>query len=101
MAKQDIFYTLKHYSKGFHDNADAESNKIYDAKIEELTARIREDVTKAPEIIADEYRKSEIERYRLAFTKGRMPMYRYDAERKAIDNIVEALMDSAPLKPGK
>ena len=94
MVKRDIFYTLKHYSKGFHDNAD-------DAKIEELTARIREDVTKAPEIIADEYRKSEIERYRLAFTKGRMPMYRYDAERKAIDNVVEALMDSAPLKARK
>lgn len=41
MEKQkDIFRRLKAYSHGFHSNATEEENKVYDAKIEQLKARI-------------------------------------------------------------
>lgn len=97
MAKQkNIFKTLKNYSKGFHDNNSVESNAIYDAKVAEVTARILADVEHAPEIIADEFAKCEVRKWREAFTNGYLTP-RYDAEWKAIDNISYALMDSTPL----
>lgn len=97
MAKQkDIFRTLKHYSGGFHRSASAEENAIYDAKVEQLTARILADVEHVAEIIADEFAKIEVIKWREAFTKGYITP-RYNAEWKAIDNISSALMDTKPL----
>ena len=97
MAKQkDIFKTLKNYSKGFHDHNSAESNAIYDAKVAEVTAKILADVEHAPEIIAEEFAKCEITKWREAFTKGYITP-KYDAEWKAIDNIASALIDTTPL----
>ena len=97
MAK-DIFRTLKNYSHGFHANATEEANRAYDAKVEELKARILADVEKAPEIIAEEFAKHEVAKYRAGFTSGQMPMTICNAEWKAIDNVMMALIDSKPLK---
>ncbi len=96
--KQDIFETLKEYSKGFHSAAPLEAIRVYDVKIAELTARIKADVPHAPEIIHEEIAKYEVNRYRAAFTKGALGIMESDAEWKAIDNIIMALTDSTPLK---
>lgn len=97
MAKQkNIFKTLKNYSNGFHGNNSAESNEIYDAKVTEVTARIFADVEHAPEIIADEFAKCEVRKWREAFTNGYLTP-RHDAEWAAINHISYALMDSKPL----
>mgnify|MGYP000143686764 FL=1 len=97
MAKQkNIFKTLRNYSDGFHSNNSAESNAIYDAKVEEVKARILGDVGHAPEIIADEFAKCEVRKWREAFTNGYLTP-RHDAERAAINHISYALMDSKPL----
>ncbi len=97
MAK-NIFRTLKNYSHGFHSNATEEANKAYDAKVEELTARILADVEHAPEIIAEEFAKHEVTKYRAGFTSGTLPLTVCNAEWKAIDNVMMALIDSKPLK---
>lgn len=98
MAKQkDIFKTLKNYSRGFHDNNSTESNTIYDAKVAEVTAKILADVENAPEIIADEFAKCDVQKWREAFTKGYLTP-RHDAEWAAINNISYSLMDSTPLE---
>ena len=94
---KDIFSTLKNYSKGFHRSATEEENAIYDQKVAEVTDRIRADIEHAPEIIADEFAKLEILKWRQAFTKGTMMGHRYGAEWKALDNISSALMDTKPL----
>ena len=94
---KDIFATLKNYSRGFHRTATEEENAIYDKKIAEVTARIRADVEHAPEIIADEFAKLEILKWRQAFTKGTLTGHEYGSEWKAIDNISSSLMDTKPL----
>jgi len=43
MAK-NIFRTLKNYTHGFHSNATDEQIRVYDAKVAELTERIKADV---------------------------------------------------------
>lgn len=96
--KQDIFKTLKNYSAGYHRNATKAENTAYDAKVEELTKRIEADIEHAPEIIAEEFEKVEVAKYRIAFTSGRSALKINDAEWKAIDNVMEALIDSRPLK---
>lgn len=53
MAK-NIFRTLKNYTHGFHSNATDEQIRVYDAKVAELTERIKADVEHAPEIIAEQ-----------------------------------------------
>lgn len=99
MAKSnDIFRTLKHYSHGYHSNASEEEIKVYDAKVAQLTVRIKADVEHAPEIIAEEFAKYETNKYRAGFTQGRLPMITCNAEWKAIDNVMMALTDSKPLK---
>ena len=97
MAK-NIFRTLKNYTHGFHSNATDEQIRVYDAKVAELTERIKADVEHAPEIIAEEHRQYEIKRYRAAFTKGYLGLLEIDAEWKAIDNVTMSLIDSKPLK---
>lgn len=98
MAKSnDIFRTLKNYSHGYHTHASEEENKAYDAKVAELTERIRADVEHAPEIIAEEFARCEVNKYRAGFTKGLLPMVECNAEWKAIDNVMMALLDSKPL----
>nr|DAO61863.1 MAG TPA: hypothetical protein [Caudoviricetes sp.] len=98
MAKQkDIFRTLKYYSHGFHTHATEEENKAYDAKVEELKATILADVEHAPEIIADEFAKHQAKMYR-AQMQGQYAELICNAEWKAIDNTLMALIDSKPLK---
>ena len=62
--ERDIFETLKEYSQGFHGAAPLEAIRAYDAKIAELTVRIKADVAHAPEIIHEEIAKYEVNRYR-------------------------------------
>lgn len=95
--KKDMFATLKYYSQGFHSMATKEESAIYDKKVAEVTARIRADVEHAPEIIADEFAKLEILKWRQAFTKGKLTGHEYGSEWKAIDNISSSLMDTKPL----
>lgn len=97
MAK-NIFRTLKHYSDGFHRTATEEQNKVYDKKIAELKERILADTDRAPEIIAEEFAKCEVLKWRGAFTEGRVPVDTYTAEWKAVDNMSMALTDTKPLK---
>lgn len=98
MAKQkDIFRTLKCYSHGFHTHATEEENKAYDAKVEELKATILADVEHAPEIIADEFAKHQAKMYRSQM-QGQYAELICNAEWKAIDNTLMALIDSKPLK---
>ena len=61
MAK-NIFRTLKNYTHVFHSNATDEQIRVYDAKVAEVTERIKADVEHAHEIIADEHRQYEIKR---------------------------------------
>lgn len=97
MAK-NIFRTLKHYSEGFHRSATKEQSEIYDKKIAELKKRILADTDRAPEIIAEEFAKCEVLKWRGAFTEGRVPVDTYTAEWKAVDNMSMALTDTKPLK---
>ena len=96
--EKDIFRTLKHYSRGFHRGASAEEKKAYDAKVADLTERIRADVEHAPEIIAEEFGKYEVKKYRAAFSTGINLLIEVNAEWKAIDNVMMALSDTKPLK---
>lgn len=98
MLKKDIFRTLKHYSEGFHRSNPNEINQIYDEKVREVTERILADVNHAPEIMAEEFAKCEVLKWRRAFTEGRVPTDTYTAVWKAIDNISMALVDTTPLK---
>ena len=101
MAKQkDIFRTLKYYSHGFHTHATEEENKAYDAKVEELKATILADVEHAPKIIANEFAKHQAKMYR-AQMQGQYAELICNAEWKAIDNTLMALIDSKPLKKTK
>lgn len=95
---KDIFSTLKNYSKGYYRSATQDEKATYDKKVAEVTAKIRADVEKAPEIIAMEFAKIETKRWRIAFTKGGMDERIYGAEWKAIDNISSALIDTKPLR---
>ena len=95
MAKQkDIFRTLKYYSHGFHTHATEEENNT---KVEELKATILADVEHAPEIIADEFAKHQAKMYRSQM-QGQYAELICNAEWKAIDNTLMALIDSKPLK---
>lgn len=96
MAK-DIFRTLKHYTHGYHSNATPEEIEAYDNKVKELKKRILADVEHSPEIIAEEFSKHEVKRYRAAFSKGQLPLIIANAEWKAVDNVMMALTDTKPL----
>ena len=98
MAEQkDIFRRLKGYSHGFHSNATEEENKVYDAKVEELKARILADIEHAPEIIADEFAKYYADMYRKQM-QGKYAEIKCDAKWKAIDNVLGALISVKALK---
>lgn len=98
--KKDIFRTLKNYSHGFHANNSAEENEAYDAKVEQLKARILADVEHAPEIIAEEFAAHQAIMYRAQMT-GKYATLKCNAEWKAIDNVCMALIDSKPFKASK
>ena len=92
-----LFKTLKHYSHGYHSNATEEENKIYDAKVAALKARIIADADHAPEIIAEEFAANKAAEYRAHMTGSNATVVR-GAEWKAIDNVYMSLIDSKPYK---
>lgn len=98
--EKKLFRTLKNYSHGYHGNATAEENKVYDAKVEQLKARILADVERAPEIIAEEFAAHQAAMYRAQMT-GKYATLKCNAEWKAIDNVCMALIDSKPFKGAK
>lgn len=59
-----LFRTLKNYSHGYHSNATEKEKEAYDAKVEQLKARILDDVEHAPEIIAEEFAAHQAKMYR-------------------------------------
>ena len=98
--EKKLFRTLKNYSHGYHSNATKEENTAYDAKVEQLKARILDDVEHAPEIIAEEFAAHKAQMYR-AHMSGQYAVLVCDAEWKAIDNVYMALIDSRPFKEVK
>ena len=95
--EKKLFRTLKNYSHGYHSNAGKEENEAYDAKVEQLKARIRDDVEHAPEIIAEEFAAHQAKMYR-AQMSGVYATLKCNAEWKAIDNVCMALIDGKPFK---
>lgn len=99
MTKQkNIFKTLTDYSHGYHTHASEEENKAYDAKIEYLKEKISADLEHAPEIIAEEFAKYQVDMYRAQMQGKYVAVVKCDAEWKAIDNMLMALIDSKALK---
>lgn len=98
--EKKLFRTLKNYSHGFHDNNSPEENEVYDKKVAQLKERILADVEHAPEIIAEEFAKYQVNMYRAQMT-GKYATLKCDAEWKAIDNVCMALVDSKPFKEKK
>ncbi len=92
-----LFRTLKNYSHGYHSNATEKEKEAYDAKVEQLKARILDDVEHAPEIIAEEFAAHQAKMYR-AQMSGEYATLKCNAEWKAIDNVCMALIDSKPFK---
>ncbi len=98
MARQiDIFRKLKGYSHGFYAYATEEEKKAYDAKIEMLKAKILADVEHAPEIISNAFAAYYAEMYRKQM-QGKYAAMKCDAEWKAIDNMLGALVSVKVLK---
>ena len=95
--QKDIFRRLKGYSHGFYANATEEEKKAYDAKIEVLKAKILADVEYAPEIIANAFAAYYAEMYRKQM-QGKYAVMKCDAEWKAIDNMLGALVSVKVLK---
>lgn len=89
--QRDIFASVPNYAAGFHSNNDAKANAIYDAKTEELKAKISADLIHAPEIIVEAFRACEVLKYRRAFTTGSFCDDEYNATYKAIENMADAL----------
>lgn len=98
--EKKLFRTLKNYSHGFHTHNSPEENAAYDAKVEQLKARILADVEHAPEIIAEEFAYHQAEMYRAQMT-GKYATLKVNAEWKAIDNVCMALVDAKPFKATK
>lgn len=98
--EKKLFRTLKNYSHGYHSNAGKEENEAYDAKVEQLKARILDDVEHAPEIIAEEFAAHQAKMYR-AQMSGVYATLKCNAEWKAIDNVCMALIDGKPFKEVK
>lgn len=92
-----LFRTLKNYTHGYHSNANEKEKEAYDAKVEQLKARILDDVEHAPEIIAEEFAAHQAKMYR-AQMSGEHATLKCNAEWKAIDNVCMALIDSKPFK---
>lgn len=95
-----LFRTLKNYTHGFHCNAKKEEKEAYDAKVEQLKARILDDIEHAPEIIAEEFAAHKARMYR-AQMSGQYATLKCNAEWKAIDNVFMSLIDSHPFKEVK
>lgn len=93
--EKKLFRTLKNYTHGYHSNATEVENAAYDAKVEQLKARILDDVEHAPEIIADEFAVHQAKVYR-AHMSGKHATLICNAEWKAIDNVYMSLIDSHP-----
>lgn len=98
--EKKLFRTLKNYSHGFHTHNSIEENAVYNAKVEQLKARILADVEHAPEIIAEEFAAHQAAMYRAQMT-GKYATLKCNAEWKAIDNVCMALIDSKPFKGAK
>lgn len=95
--EKKLFRTLKNYSHGYHSNATKDEKQVYDAKVEQLKARILDDVEHAPEIIAEEFAAHQAKMYR-AQMSGEYATLKCNAEWKAIDNVYMSLIDSRPFK---
>ena len=93
----DIFKTLKDYVGGYMSRQNNETNKRrLQETIDEVTAEIRKDVERAPEIIHERRKRAEINALRLSFTHGEKANY-HEVEQHALNLIVMALQDSHPL----
>ena len=95
-----LFRTLKNYTHGYHSNATEKEKEAYDAKVEQLKARILSDVEHAPDIIAEEFATHQAIMYRAQMT-GKYATLKCNAEWKAIDNVCMALVDAKPFKSVK
>ena len=84
--QKDIFRRLKGYSHGYYSNATDEEKRTYDAKVNELKTKILADVNRAPEIIAEAFATYYAE------MQGNYAEMKCDAEWKAIDNVLGALI---------
>ncbi len=98
--EKKLFRTLKNYTHGYHSNANKDEREAYDAKVEQLKARILDDVEHAPEIIAEEFAVHQAKVYR-AHMSGEHAVLVCNAEWKAIDNVYMSLIDSHPFKEVK
>ncbi len=95
--QKDIFRRLKGYSHGFYAYATEEEKQAYNAKVKELQAKIIADVNRAPEIIAEAFATYYAEMYRKQM-QGKYAEMKCDAEWKAIDNVLGALISVKVLK---
>ena len=95
--QKDIFRRLKGYSHGYYSNATDEEKRTYDAKVNELKTKILADVNRAPEIIAEAFATYYAEMYRKQM-QGNYAEMKCDAEWKAIDNVLGALISVKVLK---
>lgn len=100
VLEKKLFRTLKNYTHGYHSNATKDERVAYDAKVEQLKARILDDVEHAPEIIAEEFAAHQAKVYR-AHMSGQFAVLVCNAEWKAIDNVYMSLIDSHPFKEVK
>ena len=97
MKQKDIFATLKTYVGGYMSRQVNETNKRrLQETIDEITAEIRKDVERAPEIIYERRKRAKINALRLSFTQGES---RNDSEIElhALKLITMSLQDSRPL----
>lgn len=98
--EKKLFRTLKNYTHGYHSNATKDERIAYDAKVEQLKARILDDVERAPEIIAEEFATHQARMYR-AHMSGKNAVLVCNAEWKAVDNVYMSLIDSHPFQEVK
>ncbi len=90
---KNIFRTLKKYSKEFHLRNDKKTNKIYDAKVVEIKEKILSDIKRAKEIITAEIKIAKVNK-KMSYISGENEINKCNAELKATDNIMSALIDS-------
>lgn len=96
--QKDIFRGLKGYSHGYYAYATEDEKKAYDAKINELKARILADVEHAPEILAEEMAAHYAAMYREQMKGKYVRELKCTPEWKAIDNMLGALITVKVLK---